>query len=82
MLARVLHEIPTLAEAVVSADACAEPSYDPTSTGAADAVRNAGARTKRTARQARRFRGPPVRRGRSTARWPQSRTLRSVVTTS
>jgi ferritin-like metal-binding protein YciE len=57
MLARVLHEIPTLAEAVVDADVRAEPSYDPTTTGAADTVRNAGARAKRTARQARKVPG-------------------------
>jgi ferritin-like metal-binding protein YciE len=57
MLARVLHEIATLAEAVVGADVRAEPSYDPTTTGAADTVRNAGARAKRTARQARKVPG-------------------------
>jgi ferritin-like metal-binding protein YciE len=57
MLARVLQEIPTLAEAVVGADVHAEPSYDPTTTGAADAVRNAGARAKRTAREARKVPG-------------------------
>ena len=57
MLARVLHEIPTLAEAVVGADVRTEPSYDPTTTGAADTVRNAGARAKRTAREARKVPG-------------------------
>jgi ferritin-like metal-binding protein YciE len=57
MLARVLREIPTLAEAVVDADVRAEPSYDPTTTGTADTVRNAGARAKRTARQARKVPG-------------------------
>jgi ferritin-like metal-binding protein YciE len=57
MLARVLREIPTLAEAVVDAEVRAEPSYDPNTTGAADAVRNAGTSAKRTARQARKVPG-------------------------
>jgi ferritin-like metal-binding protein YciE len=68
MLARLLREIPKLTEAVVSADVKGQPSYDITTTGAADAVREAGAATKdaarktvattkRTARQARKVPG-------------------------
>jgi ferritin-like metal-binding protein YciE len=57
MLARVLREIPKLTEAVVGADVRGEPTYDVTSTGAADAVREAGTRAKRTARQARKVPG-------------------------
>jgi ferritin-like metal-binding protein YciE len=57
MLARVLNEIPKLTEAVVGAEVRGEPTYDVTSTGAADAVREAGADIKRTARQARKVPG-------------------------
>jgi ferritin-like metal-binding protein YciE len=57
MLARVLREIPTLTEAVVGADVRGESTYSVTSTGAADAVREAGTRAKRTARQARKVPG-------------------------
>ena len=68
MLERVLREIPKLTDAVVGADVDGDPSFDVTSTGAADAVREAGeataskarttaARTKRTARQARKVPG-------------------------
>jgi ferritin-like metal-binding protein YciE len=68
MLERVLREIPELAAAVVRADVEGDPSYDITTTGAADAVREAGeavktsarktsAATKRTARQARKVPG-------------------------
>jgi ferritin-like metal-binding protein YciE len=68
MLQRVLREIPKLTEAVVQADVKGKPSYDATTTGAADAVREAGeatkdaartatAATKRTARQARKVPG-------------------------
>lgn len=57
MLARVLREIPKLTEAVVGADVRGEPTYDVRSTGAADAVRKAGTRAKRTARQARKVPG-------------------------
>jgi ferritin-like metal-binding protein YciE len=68
MLERVLREIPKLAGAVVRADVEGDPSYDITTTGAADAVREAGetvaksarkttAATKRTARQARKVPG-------------------------
>ena len=67
MLARILREIPKLTEAVVGADVKGKPSYDVTTTGAADVVREAGeavgqaardtAATKRTARQARKVPG-------------------------
>ena len=57
MLARVLREIPKLTDAVVGADVHGEPTYDVTSTGAADAVREAGTSAKRTARQARKVPG-------------------------
>jgi ferritin-like metal-binding protein YciE len=68
MLQRVLTEIPKLTDAVVRADVRGNGSYDVTTTGAADAVREAGqatrkaarktsARTKRTARQARKVPG-------------------------
>lgn len=68
MLERVLREIPKLTEAVVGADVRGDGSYDITTTGAADAVREAGeatmdaarrttAATKRTARQARKVPG-------------------------
>jgi ferritin-like metal-binding protein YciE len=68
MLERVLREIPKLTDALVGADVDGDPSFDVASTGAADAVRDAGeataskartttARTKRTARQARRVPG-------------------------
>jgi ferritin-like metal-binding protein YciE len=68
MLERLLREIPRLAAAVVRADVEGDPSYDITTTGAADAVREAGetvatsarkttAATKRTARRARKVPG-------------------------
>ena len=68
MLERVLREIPKLTDAVVGADVKGNASYDVTTTGAADAVREAGRRprpprarrpraTKRTARQARKVPG-------------------------
>jgi ferritin-like metal-binding protein YciE len=68
MLERVLTEIPKLTDAVVRADVKGNPSYDVTTTGAADAVRDAGeaakgaartttARAKRNARQARKVPG-------------------------
>ena len=67
MLERVLREIPKLTDAVVRADVKGEPSYDVTTTGAADAVREAARRprtarkttrrAKRTARQARKVPG-------------------------
>ena len=68
MLDRVLREIPKLTDAVVRADVDGKPSFEATTTGAADAVREAGrgaktaarsteARAKRTARQARKVPG-------------------------
>ena len=64
---RVLREIPKLTDAVVGADVKGNPSYDIATTGAADAVRDAGdaerdraqddTRAKRTARQARKVPG-------------------------
>jgi ferritin-like metal-binding protein YciE len=68
MLAKVLREIPKLTDAVVRAEVKGNPSYDITTTGAADAVRDAGeaatetarkttSRAKRTARQARKVPG-------------------------
>ena len=68
MLARVLREIPKLADAVVGADVRGNGTYDVTETGAADstraagqkvksAAREAGTATKRTARQARKLPG-------------------------
>ncbi len=68
MLDRVLREIPKLTDAVVRAEVDGNPSYDVTTTGAADAVREAGetarkstaktaASAKRTARQARKVPG-------------------------
>jgi ferritin-like metal-binding protein YciE len=64
MLARVLREIPKLADAVVGADVRGEPSYDVTTTGAAEAVRDAGVRGKRAARQARKVPGVARAEGR------------------
>jgi ferritin-like metal-binding protein YciE/uncharacterized protein (DUF433 family) len=72
MLARVVREIPKLTDAVVRADVDGDSSYDVRTTGAADALREAGeaarstttktaAGAKRTARQARRV--PGVARG-------------------
>jgi ferritin-like metal-binding protein YciE len=68
MLQRILREIPKLTDAVVGADVKGNASYDVTTTGAADAVRDAAATTKtaarktttatkRTARQARKVPG-------------------------
>ncbi len=68
MLQRIVREIPKLTDAVVGADVNDDPSYDITTTGAADAVREAAATTKtaarkttaaakRTARQARKVPG-------------------------
>jgi len=73
MLARVLREIPKLTDAVVRADVKGNPSFDVTTTGAADTVRDAGkaarataTRAKRTARQARKV--PGVARAEGTAK--------------
>jgi ferritin-like metal-binding protein YciE len=61
MLERVLRELPRLAAAVARAEVGGAPSYDATTTGAADVIRTAAARggrrstarTRRTARRAR-----------------------------
>ena len=47
MLERVLREIPKLTDAVVRAEVKGNPSYDVTTTGAADAVREAGKAVER-----------------------------------
>ncbi len=52
MLERVLREIPTLTDAVVAAEINGDPSFDVTKTGAADAVRSSAKAGKRTARKA------------------------------
>jgi ferritin-like metal-binding protein YciE len=68
MLARIMREIPKLTDAVVSAEVKGEPSYEITTTGAGETVKDAGAATettvrktvasaKRTARQARKVPG-------------------------
>jgi ferritin-like metal-binding protein YciE len=68
MLQKILREVPKLTDAVVRADVQGNSSYDVTTTGAADAGREAGeatktaarkttAATKRTARQARKVPG-------------------------
>jgi ferritin-like metal-binding protein YciE len=68
MLERILREIPKLTDAVVRAEVEGDPSFDATTTGAADAVRDAGeaamdtvrsatAGAKRTTRQARKVPG-------------------------
>ena len=51
MLQRVMREIPKLTDAVVRADVNGKPSYDVSTTGAADTVREAGAATKNVARK-------------------------------
>ncbi|HSD80767.1 MAG TPA: DUF892 family protein [Solirubrobacteraceae bacterium] len=51
MLARVLREIPRLTDAVVRAEVNGDTSYDVTTTGAADAVRDAGAAARETTRK-------------------------------
>jgi ferritin-like metal-binding protein YciE len=57
MLQRILREIPKLMDAVVRAEVNGDPSFESSTTGAADAVRTAGTRAKRTARQARKVPG-------------------------
>jgi ferritin-like metal-binding protein YciE len=51
MLQRILREIPKLTDAVVRAEVEGKPSYDVTTTGAADAGREAGEATKNAARK-------------------------------
>lgn len=57
MLERVLREIPKLTDAVVGAEVKGDPSFELRTTGAGEAVREAGTRAKRTARQARKVPG-------------------------
>ena len=75
MLERVLREIPKLTDAVVRADVKGKPSYDVTTTGAADTAREVGeatkdaarkttAASKRSARQARKVPGVAQAEGR------------------
>ena len=52
MLERVLRELPKLARAVVRSEVDGDPSYDITETGAADAVRETAAASKRATRSA------------------------------
>ncbi|MEA2395147.1 MAG: hypothetical protein QOJ82_3038 [Solirubrobacteraceae bacterium] len=73
MLERVLKEIPALTEAVVRADVHGEPSYDLTTTGAADAVREGGRAAAEGARKATtRTRRAPARRARRAPASPAS----------
>jgi ferritin-like metal-binding protein YciE len=51
MLQRVLRELPKLTDAVVRADLKGDPSYDITTTGAADTAREVGEATKGTVRK-------------------------------
>ena len=57
MLERVLREIPRLTDAVVRAEVKGDPSFELSTTGAAETVRKAGTRAKRATRQARRVPG-------------------------
>ena len=92
MLERVLTEIPKLTDAVVRADVKGNPSFDVTTTGAADAVRDAGeaakergatttARAKRTARQARKVPGVAQAEGQIKGAVASEATSRSPGTT-
>ena len=51
MLRRILRELPKLTDAVVNADVHGDSSFDVTTTGAADTVRDAGRATERVARK-------------------------------
>jgi ferritin-like metal-binding protein YciE len=51
MLQRIMREIPTLTDAVVRADVKGQPSYDITTNGTGDAVKQGGATSTRAARQ-------------------------------
>lgn len=57
MLDRLLKEIPRLTDAVARAEFDGDGSYDVTETGAADTLRKAGGKAKRSARQARKVPG-------------------------
>ncbi|MEA2253570.1 MAG: hypothetical protein QOG70_3812 [Solirubrobacteraceae bacterium] len=72
MLERVLKEIPALTEAVVRADVHGEPSYDLTTTGAADAVREGGRAAAEGARKATTRTRAPARRARRAPASPAS----------
>ena len=87
MLERVLREIPKLTDAVVGADVKGEPSYDVTTTGAAETTKDAARKSRATRRpsapRARpaRSRASPRPRARSRAPWPPRATSRSRATT-
>src|SRR4029077_21081951 len=51
MLQRIMREIPTLTDAVVRAEVTGQPSYDITTTGAGEAVKEAGAATSSAVRK-------------------------------
>ena len=57
MLERILREIPKLTDSVVRAELKGDPSFELSTTGAGEAVREAGTRAKRAARQARKVPG-------------------------
>ena len=93
MLQRILREIPKLTDAVARADIDGEPSYDPSTTGTADAARAAGAATKtaarkttaatkRTARRARKVPGVAQAEGQVKGAVPHRVIWRSPATTS
>ena len=92
MLERVLREIPKLTDAVIRAKVKGDPSFDVTTTGAADAVREAGkavnetarttgTRAKRSAARPARSRASPRPKGRSRAPSRPRATSRSRATT-
>ena len=92
MLERVLREIPKLTDAVVRAEVKGDPSFDVTTTGAADAVREAGKAVNETARtpargpsaahaRPERSRASPRPKGRSRAPSRPRATSRSRATT-
>jgi ferritin-like metal-binding protein YciE len=65
MLARILREIPKLTDAVVGAEVDGEPTYDLTTTGAGETVKQAAKATKRAARQTRKAPGVARAEGRA-----------------
>jgi ferritin-like metal-binding protein YciE len=77
MLARILREIPRLTGAVVRAEVEDQPSYDLGTTGAADAVREAGAAARDAARRGDRRRQAVTRS--DTAAWRGCAGDRGVV---
>ena len=74
MLDRVVRELPKLARAVVRSEVDGDPSYEIAETGAADAVRETAAASKRATRSA--TAGASARRARP-ARRPASRASRA-----